>query len=127
MGKPRRMKSRLAITLMTSTLVAAALAIAACGGSNDATVNLPTPTSSAPSYTDIMGGSSPSATSSAVPLPTPTVAGTIVFAKMLNSAAGYDSDIYVVNTDGTGLKRLTRDGMWNDRPSWSPDGSRIPL
>lgn len=34
-------------------------------------------------------------------------------------------DIYVMNADGTGTKRLTSSGA-NDRgPTWSPDGSRI--
>ncbi len=36
-----------------------------------------------------------------------------------------DSDIYVVNTDGTGLRRLTDDPGWEEHPSWSPDGSKI--
>lgn len=34
-------------------------------------------------------------------------------------------DIYVVNADGTGLRRLTRDPSTESSPAWSPDGSRI--
>jgi Tol biopolymer transport system component len=34
-----------------------------------------------------------------------------------------DSDIWVVNTNGSGLQRLTHDGAME--PSWSPDGSMI--
>jgi Tol biopolymer transport system component len=34
-------------------------------------------------------------------------------------------DIYVVNLDGTGLRRLTDDSELDDSPAWSPDGSRI--
>jgi TolB protein len=33
--------------------------------------------------------------------------------------------IYVVHSDGTGLKRLTDDPGWEGSPSWSPDGNRI--
>lgn len=48
--------------------------------------------------------------------PSPT--GRIVF------SAGTD-DVYVVNADGTGLRRLTRTPGWDFDPSWSPDGRRI--
>jgi TolB protein len=34
------------------------------------------------------------------------------------------SDIYVMNADGTGIKRLTHSGDDGD-PSWSPDGTKI--
>jgi Tol biopolymer transport system component len=34
-------------------------------------------------------------------------------------------DIYVVNADGSGLKRLTSDRWADFDPSWSPDGRRI--
>ena len=46
----------------------------------------------------------------------------------------YDSDpdtydnfqIHVMNADGSGVTRLTRDSDWDDGfPAWSPDGSRI--
>lgn len=44
----------------------------------------------------------------------------------LSGAAVFASDlgIYVANLDGTGLKRLTRDG-YDDGPVWSPDSKRI--
>lgn len=35
-----------------------------------------------------------------------------------------DGDIYVMNADGTGIRRLT-DGLDASYPAWSPDGSRI--
>ena len=39
---------------------------------------------------------------------------------------GKHDDIYVINVDGTGLKRLTEtDNLWNTFPSYSPDGRRI--
>jgi Tol biopolymer transport system component len=34
-------------------------------------------------------------------------------------------EIYVVNSDGTGLKRLTKDPAIDGLPTWSPDGSYI--
>jgi Tol biopolymer transport system component len=36
-----------------------------------------------------------------------------------------NSDIYVVNVDGTGLERLTHDPTAESSPDWSPDGKRI--
>jgi TolB protein len=40
-------------------------------------------------------------------------------------AATGNTDIYVVNADGTDLVRLTDDPMMEYAPTWSPDGSRI--
>jgi Tol biopolymer transport system component len=34
-------------------------------------------------------------------------------------------ELYVVDADGTGLRRLTRSKADDERPSWSPDGTRI--
>ncbi|MEA3337716.1 MAG: hypothetical protein U9R25_17615 [Chloroflexota bacterium] len=36
-----------------------------------------------------------------------------------------NSDIYVMNIDGSGMTRLTDDPGWDGVPSWSPDGTRI--
>jgi Tol biopolymer transport system component len=36
-----------------------------------------------------------------------------------------EGDIYVMNTDGSGVTNLTRHPGADERPSWSPDGSRI--
>jgi TolB protein len=35
--------------------------------------------------------------------------------------------VYVMNIDGTGLKRLTFAGVYNSTPSWSPDGKTLAL
>lgn len=35
------------------------------------------------------------------------------------------SHIYVVNSDGSGLTRLTYDGTLNSEPAWSPNGSKL--
>ena len=37
---------------------------------------------------------------------------------------GAKRDVFVMNADGTGVRRLTNDGS-SDDPSWSPDGRRI--
>jgi Tol biopolymer transport system component len=34
-------------------------------------------------------------------------------------------EIYVINADGTGLKRLTNNRAWDEVPAWSPDGRMI--
>jgi|GEM_PF-3954268 len=36
-------------------------------------------------------------------------------------------DIYVVNADGSNLRRLTDDAIWEFSPRWSPDGSQIAI
>jgi Tol biopolymer transport system component len=36
-----------------------------------------------------------------------------------------NDEIYVINADGTGLRRLTRNAVNDHRPVWSPDGRRI--
>jgi Tol biopolymer transport system component len=38
-----------------------------------------------------------------------------------------DGDIFLINSDRTGLVQLTHHSadVWNDRPAWSPDGKRI--
>jgi len=36
-----------------------------------------------------------------------------------------NDEIYVINADGTGLRRLTQNAVIDGRPVWSPDGGRI--
>src|SRR6266516_3823951 len=43
-------------------------------------------------------------------------------AQLAIEAAG---DIYVINSNGTGLTRLTTDPAYDASPAWSPDGSKI--
>jgi TolB protein len=43
----------------------------------------------------------------------------------VTAGSGGNSDIYVVNADGTGLKQLTDGAGWETHPSWSPDGATI--
>ncbi len=65
-----------------------------------------------------------SALPAAPPLPAPSVAGTLVFAKVVDAAIP-NYDIYRVNSDGTGLKQLTDGPGVEEHPCWSPDGKRI--
>jgi TolB protein len=49
----------------------------------------------------------------------------IAFARLVSGGGVSAGDIYVVNTDGSGLKQLT-DGPGDDSgPTWSPDGDRL--
>jgi Tol biopolymer transport system component len=34
-------------------------------------------------------------------------------------------DIYLVNADGDGMRRLTSSPAWDVFPAWSPDGRKI--
>ena len=49
------------------------------------------------------------------------VDGQIVFA----SERDGNSEIYLVNTDGSGLTRLTDNAAFDGQPAWSPDGTKI--
>jgi Tol biopolymer transport system component/predicted small lipoprotein YifL len=107
-----------ALTAAFSSLVVVAvlvLALGACGGASPMASTSP---SASPSP-------SVAPSESATPLPRPTVAGTIAFAKVVTTGDGGNSDIYVVNPDGTALKQLTDTPGWETNPSWSPDGTRI--
>jgi TolB protein len=44
---------------------------------------------------------------------------------VFHECAGYAAELYVVNVDGTGLRRLTRTRASEAYPAWSPDGTRI--
>jgi TolB protein len=36
-----------------------------------------------------------------------------------------NSEIYLMNADGTGVTRLTSDAAYDAEPAWSPDATRI--
>ena len=50
------------------------------------------------------------------------LAGKIVFA---STDVSGNSEIYVVNADGTNLKQLTNNSIGAQYPAWSPDGKKI--
>ncbi|MYB96290.1 hypothetical protein F4054_01010 [Candidatus Poribacteria bacterium] len=49
----------------------------------------------------------------------------IAFASSLNVKAKGDSDIYIMNPDGTGRVNLTRHNAKDSEPTWSPSGSNL--
>ncbi len=51
----------------------------------------------------------------------PGVNGKIAF----TSDRDGNTEIYVMNADGTGVTRLTNNALADDEPAWSPDGTRI--
>ena len=69
-------------------------------------------------------GAAPPALPANWPLPAPSVAGTLVFDKVVDSGIP-NNDIYLVRSDGSGLTRLTDGPGVEEDPSWSPDGQRI--
>ena len=103
---------------LTLLVLVAALALAACGSSSTAA-------STSPSAAPSQAAASPSASPSAIPLPVPTVAGTIAFQRYTFRTGDAPGDIYIVKTDGTGLRQLTnRPGNYGQL-WWSPDGKQI--
>jgi Tol biopolymer transport system component len=44
---------------------------------------------------------------------------------VFSGSSGGITDLYMVNVDGTGLRRLTEDGYGDFQPQWSPDGKTI--
>lgn len=93
------------IALVVLLLLRASAVVTACGGTS--TTTSPSPR---------VAAASPSAT----PLRTTTSRGTIAFTKTTKDS----QDIYVVCSDGSGLRRLAKDARG---PAWSPDGSRLAL
>ncbi len=39
--------------------------------------------------------------------------------------SSFNNEIYVMNSDGSGVMRLTNSPGWDGEPTWSPDGSKI--
>src|SRR5918992_3680509 len=49
----------------------------------------------------------------------------IAFVQSPGPAAGRETQIYIIDADGSGLRRLTRDPQGESIPVWSPDGKRL--
>lgn len=96
-----------AASALTPLVIIAALALVACGGSENTATTSPSTSAASP------GGTS---------LPAPAVAGTIAFARL---DAGDSLNIYTIKTDGTEVTALTSGGDDESGPAWSPDGSKI--
>jgi hypothetical protein len=101
------------IALIVLILLCASAAATACGGTS-------TTTSTSPSVAPSLVAASMAVSLSAAPLPKAAGRGTIAFTKVSEGSM----DIYVVRSDGRGLKRLAANARG---PAWSPDGSKIAL
>lgn len=103
--------SSLGVAITLFLVLGASLMLAACGGSGSTTSTPPSP-----------------ATTRSLASPSPTTTqvhpGTIAFAMVPDEFSG-QGYIYVGETDGTQLKRLTRGTTDDGDPAWSPDGVRI--
>jgi len=94
-------------------LLCASAVASACGAASTTTSK-----SSSPSPGEV--AASATASPSATPLPKGAGRGTVAFTRYLWEQGGFE--VCVVNTDGTGLRRLAADARG---PAWSPDGSQI--
>ena len=102
----------------------AAAALAGCGASAPS----PTPTSGTPKPTATATSTptpTPTATITSTPTPTttlPPLSGKIAFMRITGET---NSDIFVMNADGTGQINLTNQPDLEGEPTWSPDGNQI--
>ena len=110
------------IALVVLLLLCASALVTACGAAS-------TTTSDSPSVAPSLVAASMAASPSAAPLPKGAGSGTIAFTKFTPTTVAYEEgpavppfDVYVVRSDGRGLRRLAEDARG---PAWSPDGSRI--
>ena len=112
-------RSRLGESIWAATLalpVAAALALAACGGSNTTATS---PSVPAPSL------AATSAPPSASPLPAPTIAGVIACSKAVPTLHML-GELFTVKSDGTSPVRLAAgEELSFKQAAWSPDGKKI--
>jgi Tol biopolymer transport system component len=126
------MASRLG--LLTASFVLLASFFVACGGDEEPRASSPAPTVENSTH---VGGNAPTATEgaspepSAEPTPTQTVPPTATVpltpTAMADAPIGEsgNSEIYVMNADGTEQRRLTNAPAMDVSPAWSPDGSLL--
>ena len=108
--------------LVLVLLLCAGLVLAACSDPGTPEISSSPPAPSGRAAASPSDAASPGRT----PLPAPTVAGTIAFARVTPTGRGFATgDICVVRTDGTGLTRLAAGAADECQPAWSPDGRRI--
>ena len=97
-------------------LLCASVVVSACGAGSPTTWSSSSPSPSA-------AAASSAASPSTTPLPRGAGRGTIAFTRYLSKQGDFGGfEVCVVNTDGTGLRRLAADARG---PAWSPDGTRI--
>ena len=101
------------VALVVLLLLCASAVLSACGAASTRASSSTSPSSGGVAA---YAAASPSAT----PLPRGAGRGTVAFTRYLWKQG--DFEVCVVNTDGTGLRRLAADARG---PAWSPDGARI--
>ena len=86
----------------------------------------PTPVPPTTTPTPVPPTATPTPVPTATPMPTGVPVQNFQVGRIaFESTRSGNSDIYVMNADGTGLKQLTNHPEWDHSPAWSPDGQRI--
>ena len=86
----------------------------------------PTPVPPTTTPTPVPPTATPTPVPTATPMPTRVPVQNFQVGRIaFESTRSGNSDIYVMNADGTGLKQLTNHPEWDHSPAWSPDGQRI--
>ncbi len=126
------MTSRLG--LLTASLVLLASFVVACGGNDESPTSTPVPTEvsatavgdAAPTATEsVTAAASPDATATRSLSPTATREPTPAETPNVPTGESGNSEIYVMNADGTEQRRLTDAPTLEVSPAWSPDGSLL--
>jgi len=99
--------------LMKLTMLFASLLITRCSNNSTGVSTSP------PNFTPSMANTPIPATITAI---SPMI-GKITFVHGSGNIS--DNDIYVMDVDGTGLKNLTTNTLYNGQPAWSPDAKYI--
>lgn len=127
----RKRRQRVLLVVGAAVLWGTALVLSGCASSNKPVEVTPTAVAESPLPTATPVPATPVPT--AVPSPTPAVTATVELIQAppapgriaFHSARAGELDIYVMNADGSELRRLTDSPGRDFEPAWSPDGQTI--
>src|SRR5207247_6489232 len=118
--------ARIPLTVALASVAAACSASSKSGTGSDPGSSSPSLSQGAPVATPASPTSTATPATALATWPNKKMNGKIAFGRWLDSTQTTRA-IFVINPDGTGEQQLTHppDGVVDNHPDWSPDGSRI--